>query len=76
MERQSEKRVLRRQELQELRKLQIEEQRQMSSLNMKLTNQLETLVGRQEKEQNVSFIYRVFRLIGTFGLKLANRKLF
>ena len=53
MERQTEKRVLRRQELQELRKLQIEEQRQMSVLNMKLTSQLDQLINRQEKENSV-----------------------
>ena len=56
MERQTEKRVLRRQELQELRKLQIEEQRQMSVLNLKLASQLEQLINRQEKENAVRLL--------------------
>ena len=53
MERQSEKRIMRRQELQELRKLQIEEQRKMGALQHKLGTQTEQLSIKCERELQV-----------------------
>ena len=55
MERQSEKRILRRQELQELRKLQIEEQRKMAALQHKLGSQTEQLTQKCERQIYVSY---------------------
>nr|XP_018667615.1 serine/threonine-protein kinase 10 isoform X5 [Ciona intestinalis] len=49
-ENQKEKRVLRRQELQELRKLQRDEQRQIAALNTKLSSQLEQMTIKFEQE--------------------------
>ncbi|XP_078484657.1 serine/threonine-protein kinase 10 isoform X4 [Ciona intestinalis] len=49
-ENQKEKRVLRRQELQELRKLQRDEQRQIATLNTKLSSQLEQMTIKFEQE--------------------------
>lgn len=46
--------VSRRQELQELRKLQRDEQRQFAALNVKLGIQLEQMVNRHEGEMSVS----------------------
>nr|CAB3266367.1 STE20-like serine/threonine-protein kinase [Phallusia mammillata] len=50
LENQKEKRVLRRQELQELRKLQRDEQRQLANLTTKLGVQWEQMVGRFEQD--------------------------
>ena len=62
MERQSEKRILRRQELQELRKLQIEEQRKMAALQHKLGSQTEQLTQKCERQIYVSYnlTYKLF----------------
>ncbi|XP_076814981.1 serine/threonine-protein kinase 10-like isoform X4 [Clavelina lepadiformis] len=58
IENQKEKRVFRRQELQELRKLQRDEQRQLVALNSKLSVQLQQLVQRCEIEmQNLKQQY-------------------
>ena len=58
MERQSEKRILRRQELQELRKLQIEEQRKMAALQHKLGSQTEQLTQKCERQIYVSPMFQ------------------
>jgi len=49
---QKEKRILRRQELQELRKLQRDEQRQQSALSLKLASQQENMMNRMRQDVN------------------------
>ncbi|CAG5112975.1 Oidioi.mRNA.OKI2018_I69.chr2.g7129.t1.cds [Oikopleura dioica] len=50
VEQESKKRIFRRQELQDLRKLQIEEQRKMANLNMRLAAQTEQLETKHDRE--------------------------
>lgn len=59
VEQESKKRIFRRQELQDLRKLQIEEQRKMSNLNMRLAAQTEQLETKHDRESTeLSKIYQ------------------